>query len=175
MRIAFAGTGALFLAALCLAACGEPPGGEMGNDPEGAKGGDVQIEPGLYRMQITLGGMGPDGTGSQFADDQTCLTEEDVKGGNREMLLNMQGRDACEFERYELDGSKLDAVLVCAADQTTPKSRATIAGTVTPTKSDLTLTVTGFSDGQGQGVDASGGVSMQVVSERVGDCAEGGE
>ncbi|NCP19902.1 MAG: DUF3617 family protein [Erythrobacter sp.] len=174
MRIAKGGvraSGLAVLLAVSLAGCGEPPGGEMGNEPQGGADGDVQIEPGLYRMQITLGGTGTNGPGSQFADDTACLTEEDVQGGHREMLLAMQGRDACRFERYDLQGSRLDAVLVCEADSFTPETRAEISGTVTPTASDLTMSVAGFGEGEAAG---QGGVEMQVASERIGECPEEG-
>lgn len=166
MRIAVLGGFALCLAPF-LAACGDSP-----FDPEvqtdGPLEGDVRLQPGLYRMQITIGGPQGGPAGSQFADDTTCLTPEDVAGGNREMLLAMQGRDSCRFETYDLDGSNLDAVMVCAADRFQPETEALISGTVTPTATDLKMSVEGFGEG-------AGGVEMQVASERIGDCPEGAD
>jgi hypothetical protein len=159
MRIAFLGA-----VAFLLGACGESP-----LDPEtsadAAPEGDVRLEPGLYRMQITIGGLQGGPAGSQFADDTICLTAEDVAGGNRAMLLSMQGRDSCRFDTYDLDGADLDAVMVCAGDQFQPQTEARISGTVTPRATDLTMRVEGFGEG-------AGGVEMQVSSERVGDCPE---
>lgn len=167
MRIAVVGALAPIMA---LGACGEAP-----LDGDGLQDaqleGDVQMQAGLYRTQITLAG-GPGGTaGSQFADDTQCLTPEDVAGGYREMLLSMQGRDSCRFETYEFTGDALDAVMVCTGDQFQPETRARIAGTVTPTATDLRMTVAGFGEGGGEG-EGAGGVDMQVATERIGECPE---
>ena len=166
MRIALVGSLALSLS-LGLGAC-SPPGGEMGNDPDGAIEGDIRQQPGLYRDQITLGGMEGDQAGGQYADDVKCLSEEDVRDGHRAMLLEIQGGDACRFEKYELDGSSLNAVMACRANSSQPETTATITGTVTSTGSDLRMTVAGFGDG-------SEGVDMRVKSERIGECEEGDE
>lgn len=151
--------------AMALAGCGESP-----FDPEVAEkpvpDGNVQVQPGLYRMQVSIGGPQGAGAGSQYADDTTCLTQQDVAGGHRDMLLAMQGRDTCRFDRYEMEGDRLDALMVCAGDSLTPETEAQITGTVTPTASDLTMNVAGFGDG-------TGGIEMQVVSERIGECEEG--
>ena len=147
--------------ALALAACGDYPGAYEEAEA-GPPAGDVRIEPGLYRMQITIGG-GPDGSGMQYADENQCLAEEDVSGGYREMLLDLQGRDSCRFETYDLADGQLDAVMVCAGDAFQPETRARIAGTVTPEATDLRMTVAGFEE-DGAGVD------MRVTSERIGDC-----
>ena len=156
MRIVLAG-----VFALSLAACGDLPGEEY---PAGetAPEGDVQLRPGLYRMQVLIDG-GAGGAASQFADDNSCLTTEDVAGGYREMLLDMQGRDSCQFESYEFTGDTLDAVMVCAGDQVTPETRAQITGTVTSESTDLQMTVAGFEEG-------ALGIDMRVASERIGDC-----
>ena len=149
--------------ALCapLVACGEPPGGEMGNDV--ALDGDIRIEPGLYQMQIFLDMPEGQGGGSQYADDSACFTPEQVEGGYREMLLDMQGRDSCDFASYELDGDQLKATMVCKGDSLQPQTEATITGTVTPTATDLRMAVDGVGNGQGN-------VGMRVVSERIGEC-----
>ncbi|MBB3033904.1 DUF3617 family protein [Alteriqipengyuania lutimaris] len=161
MRIASLGGLALCLIPL-LSGCGETPyAPEVGEDAP--LEGDIRLQPGLYRMQITIGGPQGGPTGSQFADDTTCLTAEDVAGGNRDMLLAMQGRGSCRFETYNLDGETLDAVMVCAGDGFQPETTARISGTVTPTATDLTMSVEGFGEG-------AGGVEMQVASERIGDC-----
>ena len=156
MRIVMTGLLALF-----LAGCGEPPGGEMGNETKIE--GDVRQLAGLYRETITMGGA----DGEQYADDEMCLTEEDVKDGHRAMLLALQG-DACEFERYELTGDTLDAVMLCKADATQPETRSTISGTVTTTGRNLQMSFAGFGNGEGA-------VEMHVASERIGDCPEDSE
>ncbi len=152
--------------ALSLGACGEPPGGEMGNDV--ALDGDVQLEPGLYRMQIFLEQLEGEAGGSQYADDSACFTPEQVEGGYRAMLLDMQGRDSCRFASYDLDGEALDATMICKGDSLQPETEATITGTVNSTATDLRMTVNGVGNGQGS-------VGMRVVSERIGDCEDGAE
>tara|TARA_B100000378_G_scaffold56664_1_gene41814 strand:+ start:562 stop:1062 length:501 start_codon:yes stop_codon:yes gene_type:complete len=150
--------------ALALASCGEPPGGAMGNDAPATIDGDVRQLAGLYRDRITIEGPDGSGPGTQYGEDEKCLTEDDVKEGHRAMLLSLQG-DACTFEKYDLDGSTLDAVLVCKADAYQPETRAIITGTVTPTGSNLRMTYSGLGNGEGA-------VGMRVESERIGDCAE---
>ena len=82
--------------ALALAGCGEPPGGTMGNDTAEKIDGDVRQIAGLYRERITIEGPANGGAGSQYGEDEKCLTEDDVKDGHRAMLLSFQG-DACKF------------------------------------------------------------------------------
>lgn len=153
---------------MLLAGCGEQPFALA--DPEDAvPAGDVRLQPGLYRMQITIAGPGGGAAGSQFADDTQCLTPADVAGGYREMLLDMQGRDACRFTRYALADDRLDAVMTCRGDESQPQTEARITGTVTSTATDLSMTVAGFGDGaKGSG---AGGIAMQVASERIGECS----
>ena len=154
--------------ALCLVACGESPFDADAVEEAAHDDGDVQIQPGLYRSQVSIGG---DGAGSEYGDDTICLTPEDVAGGNREMLLALQGRDSCRFDSYDLSGDRLEAVMVCKGGQFQPETEATITGTVTPTASDLRMTVAGFANGDG---GTAGGIEMRVTNERIGDCPEGG-
>mgnify|MGYP003149390119 FL=1 len=157
--------------ALCLAACDNSP-----FDPERAEeaaraGGDVQMQPGLYRSRVSIGAAGGDAAGSQYGDDTICFTQEDVAGGNREMLLAMQGRDSCRFDSYDLSGDRLEAVMVCKGGQFQPETEARISGTVTPTASDLQMTVAGFENVAGK---PAGGIEMRVTNERIADCPESG-
>jgi hypothetical protein len=151
--------------ALGLGACGESLY-DKDEAPADTVEGDVSLEPGLYRMQVSIGGAGGGASGSQFADDTTCLTEADVAGGYREMLLDMQGRDSCRFDSYDLqeDGT-LDAVMTCKGDQFQPETEARIEGTLSATATDLRMTVAGFEGGRG-------GIDMRVTSERIGDCPD---
>ena len=163
MRIVFLGG-----VALLLAACGTPPGGTMGNEPDGQVEGDVVLQPGLYQMQIYLDGPEGGPSGSQYADDSACFTQEQVEKGYREMLLDLQGRDSCRFASYQLEGDALNATMVCKGDSLQPETEATITGTVTPTATDLRMSVAGVGNGQGN-------VGMRVVSERIGECEEGAQ
>ena len=166
MRIELAGILAPVLA-LALVSCGAPPGGAMGNDAPEAIDGDVRQLAGLYHERITIEGPEESGPGTQYGEDEKCLTEDDVKDGLRAMLLSFQG-DACTFEKYDLDGSALDAVLLCKADAYQPETRASITGTVSPTGSNLRMTYSGLGNGEGA-------VGMRAESERIGECAEGGK
>lgn len=158
MRIVFAG-----VFALSLAACSDQPYDAEADATEAEPlASDVQLRPGLYRMQISIDG-GQSGAASQFADDNTCLTQEDVAGGYREMLLDMQGRDTCRFDSYDLEDGQLNAVMNCKGDDFQPETEARISGTLTPQSTDLKMTVAGFEDG-------TSGIEMRVASERIGDC-----
>lgn len=159
------GPALVLVSALALVACDDQPEADE-QATASATAGDVQLEPGLYRMQVSIGGG--EGAASQFADDNTCLTESDVAGGYREMLLDMQGRDSCRFDSYDLDGDALEAVMVCEGGELQPQTEASITGTVTSTATDLRMSVAGFEEG-------ASGIDMRVSSERIGDCdqAEG--
>ena len=148
--------------AIAVGACGESLYDRDEAAPETIEG-DVVLQPGLYRQQVSIGGSA---AGSQFADDTTCLTQADVAGGYREMLLDMQGRDACRFDSYDLqeDGT-LNAVMLCKGDQFQPETEARIEGTLGATATDLSMTVAGFEGGKG-------GIDMRVTSERIGDCPD---
>ncbi|GAB5350085.1 DUF3617 domain-containing protein [Alteriqipengyuania sp. 357] len=153
--------------ALLLSACDGSPFATQ-EDRAPVPEGDVRLEAGLYRTQVSLAGGADGASSSQFADDNQCLTEEDVQGGYREMLLAMQGAGACRFDSYQLDGERLEAVMVCEGDRFQPETEARISGTVTTTSTDLEMTVAGFDGGQG-------GVAMRVVSEKIGACEGGTE
>ena len=153
--------------ALGLGGCGESLYDKDEAPPEKVDG-DVVLQPGLYRMQVSIGGAGGDASGSQFADDTTCLTQADVAGGYREMLLDMQGRDACRFDSYDLQDGTLNAVMTCKGDQFQPETEARIKGTLSETATDLRMTVAGFGGGKG-------GIDMRVTSERIGECPDEGK
>lgn len=151
--------------ALALGACGESLY-DKDEAPAETVEGDVVLQPGLYRMQVSIGGAAGASAGSQFADNTTCLTQADVASGYREMLLDMQGRDACRFDSYDLqeDGT-LNAVMICKGDRFQPETEARIEGTLSATATDLRMTVAGFEGGKG-------GIDMRVMSERIGDCPD---
>jgi len=79
------------------------------------------------------------------------------------MLLDMQGRDACRFDSYDLQDGTLNAVMTCKGDQFQPETEARIEGTLSETATDLRMTVAGFEGGKG-------GIDMRVTSERIGEC-----
>ena len=147
---------------LALGGCGDSPYDPDEAVPQSVEG-DVVLQPGLYRQQVSIGGSSGEATGSQFADNTTCLTQADVAGGYREMLLDMQGRDACRFDSYDLQNGTLTAVMTCKGDQFQPETEARIEGTLSETATDLRMTVAGFENG-------TGGIDMRVTSERIGEC-----
>lgn len=95
-----------------------------------------------------------------------CLTQEEVDKGFEEMARQSQQGD-CSFNRFEISGGEMEAEMSCS----TPEggvTRMTMAGTGTPTSSDMTMNISGSIPGMG---DAK--MVMNVKAERIGDCDEG--
>ena len=92
-----------------------------------------------------------------------CLTQEDVDKGYEEMARQSQGGD-CTFERFDVDGGTIDALMVCAGEQSNAM-RMAMTGSATPTSSVMTMTMTGDMTGMGEST-----LRMKATHERVGDC-----
>ncbi len=111
--------------------------------------------PGKYRVTSDLGGM--------KTNVEYCLSQEDADRGFEEMMQEGQEGD-CSYEKFELAGNDLDAVLVCKTDA--GDMRMTMAGEVSPTSSDLEMSMSGSMGGMN--VD----MTMKTQQERIGDCDE---
>ena len=120
-----------------------------------AQASGIRPQPGKYRVTSDMGGM--------KTNVEYCLTPEDAEGGFEDLMQEGQDGD-CSYEKFELSGGELDAVLICktgAGDM-----RMTMAGDVSPTSSDLDMTMSGSMGGMN--VD----MIMNTKQERIGDCDE---
>lgn len=169
------------LALLALAGCGEA-------EPEGTNADDggisqsevaerardtVQPQPGQYRavmqvLEVDIPGA-PAGAGDmlrQMMDGQAheyCLTQADVDKGYEEMARQSQDGD-CTFQRFDVDGGEIDALMQCTGEQGNTIQMA-MTGTATPTSSVMNMTMTGDMAGMGDST-----LRMKATHERVGDC-----
>ncbi len=120
-----------------------------------AEASGMKPQPGKYRVTSDLGGM--------KTNVEYCLTEEEANRGFEEMMQEGQEGD-CSYEKFELAGNDLDAVLVCKTEA--GDMRMTMAGEVSPTASDLEIGMSGSMGGMN--VD----MTMKAKQERIGDCDE---
>ncbi|MBU0670369.1 MAG: DUF3617 domain-containing protein [Alphaproteobacteria bacterium] len=167
------------LALVALAGCGEPEAEGTGDSAvsqaevaERARD-TIPPQPGQYRavmevLEVDMPGA-PEGAGDalrRMMDGQAreyCLTQEDVDKGYEEMARQSQGGD-CTFERFDVDGGAIDALMVCAGEQSNAM-RMAMTGSATPTSSVMTMTMTGDMTGMGEST-----LRMKATHERVGDC-----
>ncbi|SHN53031.1 DUF3617 domain-containing protein [Erythrobacter sanguineus] len=134
------------------------------------EGAGIMPEPGQYKATITMTGMEIPGMPADMAGhgsgmtttSEYCLTEEDVAQGFEEMMKRGQDGE-CAYESFNLDGGKMDAVMVCK----TPagEARMTMNGTASPTTSDFTATMKMNVPEMGEGT-----MSFAAKHERIGDC-----
>ncbi len=135
-----------------------------------AKAEAIRPQPGLYRAIITMNGIDIPGMPAEMAGHgagmttttEECLTQADVDKGFEEMLKQGQSGE-CSFESLNLDGGKMDGVMLCNSPQ--GAARMTMTGTTTPTSSDFTATTKMNFEGVG---DAT--MKFTAKNERIGDC-----
>lgn len=167
------------LLALALSACGDSgsdSGGEtMSVEEVRAAAEDAIVpQPGLYRatMELTgveIGGLPAgeiDMVRTMMGGTQTieyCLTQQQVDGGFAEMLLQSQG-EQCTFERFETQGSGIDAAMTCPGPDGQPL-RVTVDGTGTETSSTMNMTMEREVPGVG-----IANIGMRAEHVRIGDC-----
>lgn len=178
-------TAALILATLALGACNqhktaEAPGGSRATGAAAITGGGLpHPQPGLYRSTVRLVSMEapglPPGTADQMkaamarkSEGQTyCLKPDEAELGYESRVRQLAGRPGCAVDHFQTAGGKLDAKLTCAGAQGV-KAVIGMQGAMTPTVSDVTMSVSQ------SGARVPGGgmtMTMQVRSERVGDCS----
>lgn len=171
------------LAALAMAGCKQdaaPSGGEGKSLVEAAREADAlpKPQPGLYRSEVTMvsfdaPGMPPQAISQMkemFSRKQSgteyCLTGEDAAKGYEERVKNLSGQPNCAFNHYSANRGKLDAKLTCKGEQGMA-SVMTMQGTMTPTGSDVTISM----DQSGEAMPGgSMKMTMNVNTARVGDC-----
>ncbi len=102
----------------------------------------------------------------QEAENSFCLTGEEASRGYEERVKKLAGRPDCTMDRYSATGGTLDAAFTCKGDNGM-KSVMTMKGLMTPTGSDVTMSM------EQSGSQMPGGsmkMTMNVKSERIGDC-----
>lgn len=166
------------LAVLSLSACGKSDTGPK--SMEEAKQEAAKLDrpkPGQYsqKMQVTkfeVPGAPPQMAAQmqaamgQAQEHSFCLTEEMAGKGFRDMFDKVGKDGACKYDRFDVSGGKLDAVLQCQ-NARDGKGTITMTGTVTPEGSDVTVTI----DQQGgQPPMGNAKIGMHLVSQRTGDC-----
>ena len=179
MKYGFAGA----LAALSLAGCGGT-GGDADTDGDGnvtmeearaaaeAAGDTIKPLPGKYKatmqfVKAEIPGAPPemqDMLGANMSNTyEFCLTPEMADQGFGEALQEGQD-DSCTISRLNINGNDIDMAMSCN-EPGAGEMAITMTGTVSPTKSDLTMVSQGMMGGMG-----NANIEMNVVQERIGDC-----
>jgi len=120
-----------------------------------AEASGLKPRAGKYRASTNMGGMN--------TDVEYCITPEEAEAGFEGMMQEGQQGD-CSYEKFNLAGNDLDAVLVCNVEG--GSMRMEMGGTVSPTSSELDINMKGSM--AGMNVD----MTMQSKHERIGDCDE---
>lgn len=164
-------------AAALLAGC-------SGGGGEGDAGGEVSVkeavdaakaaipkpQPGLYKTTVTMTGLDIPGLPPEMAGhgagltttSEHCLTEADVEKGYEALVKQGQDGD-CSYEKFDLAGGKIDAVMVCKAQGR--DARMAMSGTTTPTSADIEASMAIEFDGVGKGT-----MRFTAGHQRIGDC-----
>jgi hypothetical protein len=139
------------------------------------KGGAMKPKPGQYKgttelvslempdsppevKQMLEGMMGKEPQVMEF-----CLTKEEADKGFQSLAEASQNDD-CSFEKFDIDGGKIDAKMNCSAKD---KSKATITltGKGSETSSEMTMVM------DAKGPDGKTmKMTMKTSQERIGEC-----
>lgn len=130
----------------------------------------VRPQPGLYKATITMTaldvpGMPPEMKGhgaGQTVTTESCLTQDDVDKGFEELMKQGQNGE-CTYEKFDLDGGKLDAVMNCKTPE--GSARMTMTGTTTATTADFNAETKMNFEGMGEAT-----MKFSGKHERIGDC-----
>ena len=146
---------------------GEISAKEVANKAE-AEG--IKPQPGLYKATVTMTGIDIPGMPAEMkghgagatTTSEDCLTAEDVDKGFEDLVKKGQNGE-CAYESFNLNGGKLDAVMVCKTPE--GEARMAMTGTTTPTSSEFNASTKMNFEGMGEGT-----MSFKVEHERIGDC-----
>lgn len=134
-------------------------------------GGAIKPKAGQYRAEVQMieanvPGVPADQINSANMNTtvEYCVSEEEAENGFQDMMSQGQEGD-CSYEKFELNGDQLDAVLVCKDDA--GEMRMAMEGTVGATKTDTVATMTSQLPGLGEA-----SMKLKNVSEWVGECTE---
>jgi hypothetical protein len=152
----------------------------QGKSMEEAKAEAAKLDrpkPGLYKQSLSITKIeipgAPPGTAAQMqaamskADESSlCITAEMADKGFRDMFDKASKSGDCKYDRFDVSGGKVDALLHC---ENPDRGKGTIAmsGTVGAEGSDITVSI----DQQGGPPPmANAKIGMHLVSQRVGEC-----
>lgn len=140
-------------------------------------GETAQMRPGKWETKVEMLSMempGMEGMPAQVMEKvkaeamkprtiSSCMTEEDVKSHGGKVFGS--GDDKCKYEKYEMSGGRIDAVMVCP-------------GGTGEVRMAMTGTFTGDSFAVEQAMDMPGPrgamhTKARVTGKRIGDCAAG--
>lgn len=172
----------LLACALPLAACDSDPevsardasAEEVAHKVEAAGGSGNFVNPGQWRSTVTIEEMSVPGMPPQVAEqmksmqgrmqvNEQCLTAEEAKRPKEDFF---SGKGNCRYERFDMAGGKIDAVMKCSeggAAQT-----MTMAGTYSGNAYNMRMTM----QSTGGGEDSGMGMKMRVDAKRIGACTE---
>lgn len=153
-------------AALALAACSsESEEADISETPDVTAAVDKAFkpEPGLYK--VTMEAEQVMGMAGSMTNEQTyCLTKEQADAGFESALGKNPAGD-CKYEKFDLSGDQVDAVLACSMQGVTMRMEQ--KGKATPTSSDLDVKMTMSLPGMGERV-----TTAKVKHERIGECTK---
>jgi hypothetical protein len=166
------------LSVLALSACDSADKGPK--TAEQAKEEAAKLDrptPGQYKQTMTITkfeipGAPPEMTAqmktamAQAQEHTFCMTEAMADEGFREMFDKVGDEGECTYDRFDVSGGRLDAVLSCQNPRE-GKAQITMAGTVGENGSDVTVTV---NQQGGEAPMANAQIAMHMVSQRIGDC-----
>ncbi len=171
---------------LALAACGgndkEPAAPRTADEVIAEAGKLEQPLPGRYETTVDLIDFTVPGLPKAQAEQMKsmmgranreassyCLTDEEAQKGFEESIRKMTegtGGMKCDFDRFAVDGGKLDAALTCSAPQGMTSDIA-LDGTASANASSMHMKMTQrakmIPGGEMQ-------MEMRMTSKRVGDC-----
>ena len=158
-----------------LAACGQEPAKPPAKEAVDGADRPPPVLPGQYRVELRINRVEFPGMTGPMADkaktmfgtsgqtSEYCLTAADAGKGREDYYRRTLAKGDCKYERLNLTGKSIDAVLVCQTGQSMT-ARNEVAGTFTATGSNIAVKSTSEI--------AGGSVKMEaeVRSERIGDC-----
>jgi hypothetical protein len=171
-------TAAATLAALSLTGCDNADKGPK--SMEQAKEEAAKLDrpkPGLYKQSMTITKFEIPGAPPEMAaqiqaamtkaqESNFCMTPEMADQGFRDMFDKVGKDGECKYERFDVSGGRLDALLHCE-NAAQGKGTITMAGKVGEEGSDVNVAVEQVG---GQAPMANAKIAMHLVSQRVGDC-----
>lgn len=133
-------------------------------------------QPGQYRVDLRINRVEFPGMGGAMADkarsmfgtsaqtSEYCLTPQEAGKGREEYYRRTLAKGDCKYEKLNLTGTSIDALLVCQTGQGMT-ARNEVTGTFTATGSDMAI--------KSRSQVPGGSVSMEatVSSQRIGDCS----
>lgn len=168
--------------ALALSACGEADQPKSPEEVMAAAENLVKPRPGLYRssaeiVEFEIPGIPPEqaarmrdmAAGLQGEQRTQCLTQAEADEGFKRVVKRLgEGADGvqCAFDRFDADGSELDAALTCTGPGGVD-AKMTIDGTVEAESSEMRMAMSQSSPAIPGGEMR---MTMQVSSQRIGEC-----